>query len=151
MPKIDRNALPFVSRTGYPEPFARAVAGRSSQRLGDAGGLTDFGVNLIRLAPGAWSSQRHWHSEEDEFVMVLEGTPTLVTNAGPERLGPGDCIAFPKGLADGHHLINESDADVLLLVVGSRKSDDAVCYPDIDLDLPAGVRNRYYHKDSTPY
>jgi uncharacterized cupin superfamily protein len=117
-------------------------------RLGEAAGLTDFGVNLLRLPPGTWSSQRHWHTAEDEFVYVLEGEVVLVTDAGEETLRPGDCAGFKAGDEDGHHLQNRSQADVVLLEVGSRKADDAGDYPDIDLRFsPKG----YTHKDGSPF
>src|SRR3954467_12519261 len=108
MPKIDLRAVPVRKGTGYPAQFDAPCAQRSRRRLGDAYGLTDFGVNLMTLPPGGWSSQRHWHSHEDEFVMVLEGELTLVEDAGETSLRAGDCAAFAKGTGDGHHLINRS-------------------------------------------
>ena len=108
MPKIDLAAVPKRKGSGYPPPFDEPCAERVRQRLGDAGGLADFGVNLMRLPPGNWSSQRHWHSHEDEFVYVLEGELTLVEDGGETVLRAGDCAAFPKGSGNGHHLINKS-------------------------------------------
>jgi uncharacterized cupin superfamily protein len=137
---LDSATIPEVARTGYPESYRGDVAGRSWRVLGDPFRLTDFGVNLVRLEPGAASSQRHWHSEEDELVYVLEGEPTLVTDAGPQHLRPGMVAGFPKGRADGHRLLNETDRPVLFLVVGSRRDGDACFYPDVDLQIgPDGV------------
>lgn len=136
MPKIDLSAIPFVSRTGYPPPLSDVVAGRSAQRLRAVTGLTQFGTNIVKLAPGAWSSQRHWHSKEDEFVVMLSGEAVLVTEGREEPMRPGDCAAFPAGLADAHHLVNRSDADATFLVVGTDIADDHCSYPDVDLDLP---------------
>ena len=111
MPKIDIAAVPERKGSGYPPPFDAPCAERVRQRLGNAGGLTDFGVNLMRLPPGNWSSQRHWHSHEDEFVYVLEGELTLIEDGGETVLRAGDCAAFAKGSGNGHHMINKSDAD----------------------------------------
>src|SRR6202051_1666669 len=109
MPKrIDLNAVPVVAGSSYPVPFDALCAARARQRLGDAAGLTDFGVNLMRLPPGAWSSQRHWHSAEDEFVFIVEGEVMLVSDAGEETLTAGDCAGFKAGVPDGHHLQNRS-------------------------------------------
>ena len=126
MPRLDLASIAVHMGSGYPAPFDQPVAGRERRRLGDAGGLTQFGVNLLRLPPGAWSSQRHWHSAEDEFVYVLSGELTLVTDAGAETLRPGDCIAFPKGRTDGHHLVNRGDVDATCLEVGSRVADTSI-------------------------
>ncbi|MCA3254260.1 MAG: cupin domain-containing protein [Alphaproteobacteria bacterium] len=150
MPKLDLDAIPEIQRTGYPEPYRGAVAGRNYRRLADAAGLTDFGVNICRLEPGAWSSQRHWHSKEDEFVMMISGEAVLITDAGETVMRPGDCAAFPAGLADAHHLVNRSDADAVFLVVGSDKADDACTYPDIDMHLPRGDGG-FTRKDGTPW
>jgi uncharacterized cupin superfamily protein len=114
-----------------------------------AAGLTQFGVNLQRLPPGAWSSQRHWHSAEDEFVWIVEGEAVLVTDEGEEILRAGDCAGFKAGVANGHHLRNRSDADVLLLAIGSRNDDDVASYPDIDLRWSEATGD--VHKDGTPY
>jgi uncharacterized cupin superfamily protein len=120
------------------------------QRLGDAGGLTQFGVNLLHLTPGAWSSQRHWHSGEDEFVYVLSGEVTLVTDSGEDVLRAGDCAAFPKNDGNGHHLINKSNAMAMVLEVGTRAKEDVCTYPDIDLMIDS-KDDKYTHKDGTPY
>jgi uncharacterized cupin superfamily protein len=146
--RIDPKATRVSVGSGYPPPYGAACAARVRTRLGDAAGLTDFGVNLLRLPPGTWSSQRHWHTAEDEFVYVLEGEVVLVTDAGEETLRPGDCAGFKAGAEDGHHLQNRSQADVVLLEVGSRKAQDAGDYPDIDLRFsPDG----YTHKDGSPF
>jgi len=150
MPKIDLDAVPEVSRTGYPKPYAAAVAGRHYRRLGAAAGLGDFGVNLCRLEPGAWSSQRHWHSSEDEFVWMVAGEAVLVTDAGETLLRAGDCAAFPAGDPDAHHLINRSAGEALFLVVGSDKPADTCHYPDVDLHLPRNDGG-FTRKDGTPY
>jgi uncharacterized cupin superfamily protein len=151
MKKIDAATLPIHAGSGYPPPLDQPCAGRRRTRLGDVAGLTQFGVNLLRLAPGAWSSQRHWHSAEDEFTYVLEGEVVLVTDDGEEVLRAGDCAGFRAGDANGHHLQNRSNADVVLLDIGSRHPDtDAVDYPDLDLILAAGDR-AYRHRDGSPY
>lgn len=150
MPKIDQNAAPVRTGSGYPSPFDEPCAERLRKRLGDAGGLSQFGVNLLHLPPGAWSSQRHWHSSEDEFVYVVSGEVTLVTDKGEEVLRAGDCAAFPKGLPDGHHLINKSDSLAVCLEVGTRSGTDICRYPDIDMQIDSHV-GRYTHRDGTPY
>ena len=149
MAKIDVAAAPTSRGSKYPPPYDIPCRERERQALGDAAGLTQFGVNLLRLPPGAWSSQRHWHSAEDEFLWVVDGEVVLVTNAGEEVLRPGDCAGFKAGVADGHHLQNRSDRPALILEVGSRRPDeDSVDYPDIDLFWgPTGKT----HKDGTPY
>lgn len=149
-PALAARELPEVTSTGYPEPFRALVAGRHRRRLGDAFGLTQFGVNLCRLEPGAASSQRHWHAREDEFVYVLEGEVVLVTDAGETLLGPGMVAGFPAGRPDGHHLVNRSDRDALVLEIGTRSTcGEQVVYPDIDLlyDKEKG----FLHKDGTPW
>jgi uncharacterized cupin superfamily protein len=149
--KIDLDAAPTRFGTGYPPPFDRPCAGRRRWKLGDAAGLSQFGVNLLRLPAGQWSSQRHWHTAEDEFVFVLEGEVVLVTEAGEEVLRAGDCAGFKAGEADGHHLQNRSGAEAVLLEVGGRRPEqDAVDYPDIDLKLNAGAAG-YAHKDGRAY
>jgi uncharacterized cupin superfamily protein len=150
MPKIDIAAVRISKGCGYPPPFAEPCATRTRRRLGDAGGLRDFGVNLMTLPPGGWSSQRHWHSHEDEFVYVLEGELTLVENDGESVLRAGDCAAFPKGTGNGHHLINKSSATALYLEVGSRHPDDLTTCSDIDMKS-ANSDGRFVRKDGTPY
>jgi uncharacterized cupin superfamily protein len=150
MPKIDIDAVPADSRTGYPEPYRKITEGRSRKRLGNVVGLSQFGVNLCRLKPGAASSQRHWHAVEDEFVYVLEGEVVLVTDAGEALLRAGDCAGFKAGVQDGHHLQNRSDREAVVLEVGARSSGDGATYPDIDLMLKVGETG-YSHRDGTPY
>ena len=150
MPKIDLAQVPEANSTGYPAPLSDAVAGRHFRRLGAATGIKDFGVNLMRLEPGAWSSQRHWHSSEDEFAVMLEGELVLITDAGETLMRPGDCAAFPAGLADAHHFINRSASDALFLVVGSDKPADTCHYPDVDLHLPRND-GPFTRKDGTAY
>ncbi|HJR11864.1 MAG TPA: cupin domain-containing protein [Rhodanobacteraceae bacterium] len=152
MAKIDIESLPRRTGCGYPAPFDQPCRGRVRRGLGDAGGLTDFGVNLLELAPGAWSSQRHWHSAEDEFVWVLEGEVTLIDDRGEHAMRAGEGAAFPKGDANGHHFVNRSDAPVRCLEIGSRKPDEDVCdYPDVDLRVGPGRDAAYTHKDGKPY
>jgi uncharacterized cupin superfamily protein len=150
MPKVDISAVPVRRGTGYPEPFNAACAERTRRRLGDAGGLRDFGVNLMTLPPGRWSSQRHWHSHEDEFVYILEGELTLVEDAGETVLRSGDCACFPKGSGNGHHLRNNGPAVAVYLEVGSRQPDDLTTCSDIDV-MSYNTDGRWLHKDGTPY
>ena len=150
MPKVDLASAPERKGSGYPPPFDAACAGRMRQRLGDAGGLNDFGVNLMRLPTGFWSSQRHWHSAEDEFVYVLEGELTLVEDSGETVLRAGDCAAFPKGSGDGHHMINRSSGTAVYLEVGTRSPVDIATCADIDLKSSA-VDGKFVHKDGSPY
>src|SRR5271168_5505771 len=133
MPKIDIKSIPERKGSTYPAPFHLKAGERVRQRLGDAGGLSDFGVNLMRLPPGAWSSQRHWHSAEDEFVFVVAGEVVMITDKGEEILRAGDCAAFPKNASDGHHLINRTDKDVFVLEVGTNSEDDVCTYSDVDM------------------
>ena len=133
MPKIDIDEIAVERRGFYPEPFARLVHGREYKRLGDAAGLTQFGVNLTRLAPGAAASIRHWHEAEDEFVYVLEGELTLAEDEGETLLRPGDAAGFKAGVPNGHHLVNRSDRDGVFLVIGTRARRERGHYPDDDL------------------
>ena len=149
MKKIDLAAVPVQTECNYPSPFDTPCLEQGCQRLGPFAGLTAFGVNMTRLAPGAWSSQRHWHTHEDEFVMVVEGELTLVTDAGEEILRSGDCAAFKAGDRDGHHLINRTDRDAVVLEVGNSHADDVCDYPDID--MTAGPGAGYFHRDGKPY
>ena len=151
MKKIDVSAAQVVVGSGYPAPYDEPCRQRQRVRLGDAAGLTQFGVNLLRLPPGVWSSQRHWHSGEDEFVYVLEGEVVLVSDAGEEVLRVGDGAGFKAGDTAGHHLLNRSNSEAVLLEIGARDPQhDAVDYPDIDLVIRAGAR-AFLHKDGTPY
>ncbi len=151
MKKIDVSALPAVTGTGYPTPHDEPCRNRMRRRLGEAAGLTQFGVNRLTLPPGAWSSQRHWHTHEDEFVWVIEGEVVLVTDAGEEILREGDCAAFKAGDPDGHYLVNRSGADAIVLEVGGRDvARDACDYPDIDMIARPG-EDFYRHRDGTAY
>lgn len=154
MPKIDPTTAPEVIGSRYPAPFDAPCKARSLRKLGDAVGLTQFGVNLVRLPPGTWSSQRHWHALEDEFAHVLEGEVTLVTDAGEETLRPGEGAGFKAGVRDGHCFQNRSSADAVLLVVGSRNDADHGEYSDIDMVFTAGRysgKARHRRRDGTAY
>ena len=148
MPKLDLEQIEQVNRTGYPSPFDREVQGRWYRRLARASGLTDFGVSHVVLKPGAWSSQRHWHDGEDEFLVMLSGEAVLVEDEGSAVLRAGDCAAWPKGTGVGHHLRNESDADCVFVVVGGGTNTGGG-YSDIDMLFTAD--NRYTRKDGNPY
>ena len=151
MKKIDVAAAPARVGSGYPAPYDEPCRERKRRRLGDAAGLSQFGVNLLELPPGAWSSQRHWHSAEDELVYVLEGELVLVTDAGEELLRKGECAGFKAGDADAHQLQNRSASTALVLEIGRRDPErDAVEYPDIDLAIRVGGR-RFVHRDGKPY
>jgi uncharacterized cupin superfamily protein len=150
MPKLDIDTAPQRKGSGYPAPFDEPCRERLRWALGDAGGLTQFGVNLLALEPGAWSSQRHWHDNEDEFVFVLSGEVVLITQAGEEALKTGECAAFAKGDGNGHHLINRGTAVAFLLEIGTRIGKDTVQYPGIDL-VWDGQKETYTHRDGTPY
>jgi len=150
MPKIDIQSIPARKGSGYPAPFDVPCATRTRRRLGDAGGLSAFGVNLMTLPPGGWFSQRHWHTHEDEFVPVLEGELTLVEDAGSTLLRAGECAAFPKNTGNGHHLKNESRATAVYLEVGSRHPDDLTTCSDIDM-MSSNSDGRFVHKDGSPY
>ena len=148
MPKIDLESIPQTNGTTYPPPFDKAVAGRHARRLASALGLTEFGVNEVTLEPGAWSSQRHWHETEDEFLVMLDGEGVLVEDDGRTVLRPGDMVAWPKGVRNGHHIINESRQPCRFLVFGAGKRTTGE-YSDIDMTFTAD--GRYLHKDGTPY
>ncbi len=145
-------APPRARASGYPPDLAAKVAGREKRPLGDRFGLKNFGVNLTRLAPGAASSLRHAHEKQDEFVYVLEGEPTLVTDAGATPLAPGMCAGFPAGTGNAHHLVNRTERDVLYLEIGDRSPGDNASYPDDDLLAVLGGDGkwRYTRKDGTP-
>jgi uncharacterized cupin superfamily protein len=148
MPKVDLESIEQVNRTGYPPPFNEDVAGRWYRRLAPATGLTDFGASHVVLKPGAWSSQRHWHDGEDEFLVMLMGEAVLVEDEGRTILRAGDIAAWPKGTGNGHHLRNESESDCSFVVVGGGTNTGGG-YSDIDMLFTAD--NRYVHKDGTPY
>ncbi len=146
--KIDPERAEIRRGTSYPPPHDQPCRERVRVRLGDVAGLTQFGVNRLTLSPGSWSSQRHWHTREDEFVYVLAGEVVLVTDAGEQVLRAGECAGFPAGVRDGHHLQNRSDRDAVVLEVGSRDRADAGEYPDIDMRFgPDG----FTRKDGTPF
>ncbi len=149
MPKLDLDTIEQTNRTGYPQPYAADVAGRWYRRIGDAAGFKDFGASHVVLKPGATSAQRHWHEEEDELVIMLAGESVLVEDESRETMRVGDIAVFPKGAANGHHLVNESDADCIFIAIG-RQGTGVVHYPDIDL-VWNGPASRYEHKDGTPY
>jgi uncharacterized cupin superfamily protein len=152
MPKIDLVSLPVRSGTTYPEPFARIVDGREWQSLSEFAGLTQFGVNLVRLKPGAASSQRHWHEQEDEFVYMVEGELVLIEDEGETVVKPGDAVGFKAAVPNGHHLVNRTDRDAVFLVVGTRATRERCHYPDIDLvHEQDGDRYRLTHKSGAPY
>ena len=148
MPKLDLESIEQTNRTGYPAPFDKDVAGRWYRRLAPAGRLTQFGVSHVTLKPGGWSSQRHWHDEEDEFLVMLSGEAVLVEDEGRTVLKPGDCAAFPAGVKNGHHLRNESNSDCAFVVVGSG-AGGAGGYSDIDMIWTAD--GTFAHKDGTSY
>ena len=150
MPKIDIHAITPRQGSGYPAPFHEKSKNRVKRALGNAAGLTDFGVNMVTLPPGEWSSQRHWHTTEDEFVYVLSGELVLVTDAGEQRMVAGECAAFPKNNPDGHHFINKSSADAVYMEVGTRSGQDECHYPDVDMFI-ATKDGWFKHKDGTPY
>ncbi len=146
------DSLEVTKGSGYPAPFDAPCKERARRRLGDLFGLTDFGVNIVELPPGAWSSQRHWHSHEDEFVYILSGAPTLITDQGELELKAGMCAGFKAGEANGHQLVNNSDKPVTYLEMGSRNLEDDGHYPDIDLEcLKRAKGGKFTRKDGTPY
>lgn len=147
MPKADLSQIEETNRTGYPEPYAADVAGRHYRRLAPALGISDFGASLVRLEPGAWSSQRHWHEGEDEMLVMIEGEAVLVEDDGRTLLRAGDVAAWPKGVANAHHLVNESDRPCRFFVVGKPAASDCH-YPDIDLHLD-GPSQKYVRRDGS--
>ena len=144
---------PARKSSNYPEPFASRMAGREKRPIGDLFGLTNYGVNLTRLAPGGLSALRHAHSRQDEFIYIVEGQPTLVTDAGETLLRPGMCAGFKAGTGDGHHLVNRTDSDATYLEIGDRSSGDTASYPDDDIQLVVGAdgKRRFVRKDGSPY
>ena len=149
MPKLNLDAIEQINRTGYPPPYSEPMAKRHYRRLALAGGLTDFGVSHVLLEPGGISSQRHWHEGEDEFVVILEGEAVLIENESETVLRAGDCAAFPKAVANGHHLQNRSDRPCIFIAVGKTAATDCH-YPDIDMRLEA-ASGSFTRKDGTPY
>jgi uncharacterized cupin superfamily protein len=153
LPVLDPATVAPRTKSVYPTAALRApLAGRSKRALGDALGLRNFGVNLVTLAPGTHSSARHWHERQDEFVYVLEGEVTLVTDGGAQIIGPGMCAGFPAGAPNGHHLINRGTLPAVYLEVGDRLPGERVHYPDADLEgRAANAATRFFRKDGTPY
>jgi uncharacterized cupin superfamily protein len=152
VPKIDIASLPVDTLVNYPEPFRRALDGRSRKRLGNAVGLLQFGVNLTTLKPGAWSSQRHWHEHEDELIYIVDGEVVLVEDGGETVLKAGDAAGFKANSGNGHCLINRSDRDVVYLEIGTRSARERVVYSDIDMVLEREPGNaRYLHKNGEAY
>ncbi|HFQ14826.1 MAG TPA: cupin domain-containing protein [Rhodobacteraceae bacterium] len=152
MPKIDIAAVPVRRATIYPEPFAGRTKGRSKQALGSAGGLSQFGVNLSRLAPGAASALKHWHENEDEFVFIVEGVATLIEGDRETPLAAGEAAAFKAGVETGHHIVNRSERDVVFLEIGSRASAERAHYPDDDLVFERiNSTFRFSRRNGTPY
>jgi len=152
MPKIDLATAPVVVGSRYPAPYDTPCRHRVQQRLSEAAGLTQFGVHRLTLPPGSWSSQRHWHSHEDEFVYVIAGSAVLVSDQGETLLGPGDCAGFRAGDGNGHCLQNRSASEFVALVVGTRHPEDRAVYPDIDMALAPGRYAggaRYTRKDGS--
>ncbi len=152
MPKIDMAQVPVKTGSIYPDPYAAMMEGRSSLRLADAGGLTQFGANLVTLQPGALSSLRHWHRHEDEFVMVTEGECWLIEDQGETLMRAGDCAAFPADNGNGHHFVNRSDAPARFLVIGTRAPREVATYSDVDMVVTLeGGRAAFTHKDGTEW
>jgi uncharacterized cupin superfamily protein len=154
LPKLDLDTIPQTNRTGYPSPYSDKVQGRWYRRLAPASGLTDFGVSHVTLKPGAWSSQRHWHEGEDEFVVMLSGEAVLVDDDGEHVMRAGDCASFPKGDGNGHVLQNRGEADCVFIALGANgatagKAESDCHYPDIDMHLPGG--GNFVRKDGSGF
>jgi uncharacterized cupin superfamily protein len=145
--------VPESNATGYPEPYRAMNMMRHARRIGEFGGLTNFGVNLVRIEPGGQSSARHAHLKQDEVVLILDGDITLETNEGEQIVTPGTYITFPAGTGDAHRFVNKTKKDVVFLVVGDKTREDVVTYPDIDMHGVGGADGifRYYRKDGTLY
>jgi uncharacterized cupin superfamily protein len=148
LPKLDLDTIPQVNTTGYPNPYHLPVAGRWYRRLAPASGLTAMGVSHVVLKPGAWSSQRHWHEGEDEFVVMLTGEAVLIEDDGETVMRAGDCASFPMGQANGHHLVNRGDAECSFLAIGAGDRDSGGTYADIDMVFTG---DGYFTKDGVPY
>jgi uncharacterized cupin superfamily protein len=152
MPKIDIDKVKIDTSSGYPQPYREVTNGRERKRLGNTVGLDQFGVNLTTLKPGAWSSQRHWHENEDELVYVLAGEVILCEDDGETVLKPGDAVGWKRGVPNGHCLINRSDSDAVFLEIGTRAKAENVRYPDVDMRLERDERGaRYTHRNGEPY
>lgn len=152
MPKLDLEAIPQSNRTGYPAPYDAPMAGRWYRRLAPAAGLTAMGASHVVLKPGGWSSQRHWHAEEDELVVILSGEAVLVEDGGETVLRAGDVAAWPKGVRDGHHIQNRGSEDCVMIAISAGDTaNDFGEYPDIDLKFDDRISGAYFHKDGRPY
>jgi len=152
VPRIDIDTIPLDSATNYPPPFNKAVEGRTRKRLGRAAGLTQFGVNICTLRPGAASSQRHWHENEDEFVYVLSGEVVLAEDGGETILRPGDAAGWKAGVENGHCLINRSNSDAVFIEVGTRAESERAHYSDIDMQIVRDASGfNYLHRNGEPY
>ncbi|HMB12539.1 MAG TPA: cupin domain-containing protein [Roseovarius sp.] len=152
MPKLDLTQIKPRGGSIYPPPYDAEMTGRSSMRVGDAGGLTQFGANIVILEPGAKSSLRHWHEEQDEFVMITQGTCTLIDDAGEHEMTVGDCATFKAGDANGHHFVNHTDIEARFLVIGTRTPSETGWYSDIDLKVAVNAEGfAFTRKDGTPY
>ena len=152
MPKLDLGAAPLKTGSIYPEPYKSRMAGRSSRRLGDLAGLTQFGVNIVTLEPGAVASLRHWHLREDEFAFVLEGELTLVEDDSEFPMHPGDCAAWKAGVPNGHHFVNRSDRLGHFLVVGTKAPEEIATYSDVDMQIhTSGGRTRFTYHDGSDW
>ncbi|HEY0324411.1 MAG TPA: cupin domain-containing protein [Allosphingosinicella sp.] len=149
MPKLDLESIEQINRTGYPPPFNAPMDKRHYRKLAPAAGLTDFGASHVVLEPGGISSQRHWHEGEDEFVVMLDGEAVLIEDEGETVMRPGDCAAFPKGVANGHHLVNRSERPCTFIAIGKTARSDCH-YPDIDLHLD-GPTQRFVRKDGSDF
>jgi len=148
---VDAKSVPIIKGSGYPAPYDQPCKTRQKRRLGDLFGLDNFGVNLVELLPGVWSSQRHWHTHEDEFIYVLEGVLTLINDDGETVLTPGMCAGFKAGVENGHHLVNKSDDAAIYLEVGSRDRQDDGHYSDIDMQILKRAKSgKFTRKDGTP-
>lgn len=151
MPKLDLAQIPFLGGSSYPGKLAEATAGRFVQRIGDASGLSQYGVNIVRLDPQGLSSLRHYHMQQDEFLVMLSGSLTLIDDDGAHEMLPGDCASFPAGEANGHHLKNETDAPASFLVVGTRTPTETAYYSDIDMMVEMDAEGtRFTRKDGSP-
>lgn len=152
MPKIDINNMAWSGGNGYPAAFAEITKGRFLKRLGDEVGLDQFGVNITRLEPGSGSALRHWHENEDEFVYILAGQATLIEDDGKTLLNPGDAAGFKAGVSNGHHLVNESDTDLVYLEIGTRAATERGHYPDDDLAVVKDENGyNFTHKNGDAY
>lgn len=149
MPKVDLQTIEQTNRTGYPSPHDAAVAGRFYRRIGEFGGFVDFGASHVVLKPGAASSQRHWHQDEDEMVVMVAGEAVLIEDDGRTLMHPGDIAIFPKGAANGHHFVNESAEDCVFVAIG-RENAGQCYYPDVDMHLD-GPTKQYRRKDGSPF